>query len=252
MWDPGLPVLDGATIALVVTVCFIAAAVSGMSGFGAGLIITLFITPIIGPKAVIPVLSVTMLITNASRIWFFRSALAWRSILPVVATAVPAAVAGSMVYARLDSAEVQVLLGLVLIAAVPLRHVIHRLKIVPGRKSLLVFGGGYGFLSSVMVGAGILVIPMLLGTGLTGAALLASDATIAVAVNATKMATFGTLEALTGPLFVIALIMGLCTIPGTWLAARIVAMTDIRIHTALVETLIVAGGVWMVWSVLAA
>jgi uncharacterized protein len=78
MRDPGLPVPDGATIAHVVADCFIAAAVSGMSGFGAGLVSTLLITPIIGPRAVFPVLSVTMLITNASRIWFFRSALAWR------------------------------------------------------------------------------------------------------------------------------------------------------------------------------
>ncbi len=36
--------------------------------------------------------------------------------------------------------------------------------------------------------------------------------------------------------------MGLCTIPGTWIAAWIVRRTDIRIHTLLMEALVVLGG----------
>lgn len=233
---------EPATILLVMAVCFAAAALSGLSGFGAGLIITTFITPIIGAKAVLPALSVIMLITNASRVAFFRGSLDWRVLGLVVATAVPSSVVGARVYVELDSIWVQVFLGLVLIVSIPLRRWLAGRAFRAGTASLLLFGLIWGFLSSILVGAGVLVIPMLLGAGLAGPALLATDAAIAVIVNVPKIAAFGRFDALDLPLFAASLAMGLCTIPGTWIAAWIVRRTDIRIHTLLMEALVVLGG----------
>src|SRR3546814_11972775 len=93
-----------------------------MSGVGSGMIITLFITPIIGPKAVIPVLSVLMLINNASRAWFFREHLQPKRIALIAGTAVPASALGALLYVRMDSDLVQGLLGIILIASVPPRR----------------------------------------------------------------------------------------------------------------------------------
>jgi uncharacterized protein len=56
-------------------VCFVAGLLGGLSGYGAGLLITLFIAPIVGPQALIPMISVLMLINNASRVWFYRHAM---------------------------------------------------------------------------------------------------------------------------------------------------------------------------------
>jgi uncharacterized membrane protein YfcA len=230
------------TIALVVAVCFLAAALSGLSGFGAGLIITAFITPIIGPKAVLPAVSVMMLITNASRVAFFRGALDWHVLGLVATTAIPASVLGARVYVELDAALIQILLGLVLVLSIPLRRWLAGRKVVAGPASLLLFGLAWGFLSSIMVGAGVLVIPMLLGAGLAGPALLATDAAITVVVNVPKIIAFKRLDALDLPLLAASLAMGLCTVPGTWLAAWIVRRTDIRIHTLAMEGLVMAGG----------
>ena len=243
--------LDSGTILTIMAVCFVAAALSGLSGFGAGLIITVAITPIIGAKAVVPALSVLMLINNFSRVAFFRGALDIRVLGLVVATAIPASVLGARVYVDLDADFIRILLGAVLILSIPLRRWIAGRQWVAGRFSLLVFGLVFGFLSSVMVGAGILVIPMLLGAGLAGPALLATDAAIAVVVNIIKIAAFGRLEALDFPLFVAAAAMGLCTVPGTWLAAWIVRRTDIRIHTAIMEVIVMAGGAAIALGLLA-
>lgn len=249
---PLLETIDPTTIILVIMVCFVAAAVSGMSGFGAGLIIALFITPIIGAKAVVPAISVVMLINNASRIWFFRSALDWRMIRLIGAPAVVAAALGSIVYVQLDSRGAQLLLGSVLVLSIPLRRYLAGREWVPGTGVLLGFGGVFGFLSSLMVGAGALVVPFLLGGGLAGAALLATDAAIAVAVNLVKIVMFGKLDALTGELFLLSLVMGMCTIPGTWLASWIVRRTQLRLHTALIEVLVVCGGLAIVFNGLTA
>src|SRR3546814_12723616 len=87
-----------------------------------------------------------------------------------------------------------------------------------------------------------------MGFGLAGPALLATDAAIAVIVNFAKVIFFGGLDALTPSLFLIALAMGLCTIPGTWVAAWIVKRTDIRVHTLFVEALIVVGGASFIYG----
>lgn len=244
-WIPLATTINPLTLLMIMGVCIGASALSGMSGFGAGLIITLFVTPIIGAKAVVPVLAVTMAITNVSRIWFFRSALDWRLVTTIAGPGLLAAVAGSLLYVRLDTAAVQTLLGAVLILSIPLKRYLAGRAIVPSDTVLAGFGGIFGFLSSIMVGAGILLIPMLLGAGLAGSALLATDATIAVAINLVKILMFGTLDALTLQLLVIALAMGICTVPGTWLASWIIKRTDIRIHTLAIEIMIVCGGAVM-------
>lgn len=246
--DNLLPGLTPLTVLMAVGVCFVAAALGGMSGFGSGLIITLFITPIIGPKAVIPVISVMMLINNASRAWFFRSHLEPKRILLIAGTAVPASAIGALLYVRLDSDMVQGILGAILMGSVPLRRWMTGRMMEPNRPTVVAVSGAYGFLSSVIVGAGILVIPILMGFGLAGPALLATDAAIAVIVNFGKIIFFGTLDALSLSLFVVAFAMGLCTIPGAWVAAWIVKRTDIRIHTLFIEVLIVVGGASLIYG----
>ena len=64
-----------------------------------------------------------------------------------------------------------------------------------------------------------------------------TDATIAVLVNLSKVIFFGKLDALSLDLFFLALLMGLCTIPGTGCAAWLVRRTHVHLHTMLIEGL---------------
>lgn len=235
---------------LLLAAAFAAAFVGGMSGFGTGLIVTLFIAPIVGAKAVIPVLSVFMTFTNASRVWFFRKGISWRTIALVALPAIPATMLGAMLYVRIESKWIQVLLGLILILAIPLRRWLEGKKVRPGPLALVLFGASFGFASSLMIGTGILIIPLLLGTGLAGGALLGTDAAIAMLVNLARSLMFGKLDALTLPLFILAAAMGVMTIPGTWAARWLVDRTDLRIHTFFIEALIILGGLSMIVSAL--
>lgn len=238
--------LSPATAGLAVLLALAAGAVGAVAGMGSGLLVTLFITPIIGAKAVVPVISAMMLITNASRVWAYRGDLAVPRIWLIAGIAVPASALGAALYVRLDGDVVQALLGVVLMLSIPLRRWMVRAEIAPTRGHVVAVSGAFGFLSSMIVGAGILVIPMLLGLGLAGPALIATDAAIAVLVNLAKVVFFGSLDALTRDLFILALMLGLASIPGTWLGARIVRRTSIRLHTFVIEALIVLGGASLV------
>lgn len=234
-------------IAIVgMAVCFAAGVLGGLSGYGAGLLVTLFIAPIVGPKALIPMMSVLMLVNNGSRVWFYRQALDLPTVAKISAVAMPMSWLGAELYVRLDSALIQTILGVVLIASVPLRRWIDKAQIKPGPVTVYGIGATYGFLASLIVGAGMLIVPMLMGIGFAGPALLATDAAIAVVTNLFKSMVFGALDALSIAHFVLALILGLCTIPGTACAAWIVRRTTLRLHTFLIEGLILVGGTAMV------
>jgi len=250
--EPSLASFAPTTIVAGVAVCFVAAMLGSVSGMGAGMIVTLFITPIIGAKAVIPVVSVLMLINNASRVWFYRDGLELRRVGLIAGVAVPMSALGALVYIRLEGAVIQVLLGLVLISSIPIRRWIEGQKIVPSKPQIVAVSGLFGFLSSVIVGAGMLVIPLLMGLGLTGPALLATDGAIAVLVNLAKVIFFGSLDVLSLQLFLLAVVMGLCTVPGTWAGAWIVRRTSIRLHTAFIEALIVIGGASLIFGAVSA
>lgn len=229
-------------------VCFLAGMLGGLSGYGAGLLVTLFIAPIVGPKALIPMISVLMLINNASRVWFYRGALDLGTVVRVSAVALPMAWIGAELYVRLDSTLIQMVLGAVLILSVPLRRLLDRARVTPSPVAVYGIGATYGFLSSLIVGAGMLIVPMLMGIGFVGPALLATDAAIAVSANLFKAVVFGALDALSLAHFVLALILGLCTIPGTACAAWVVRRTSVRLHAGLIETLIIVGGTMMLFG----
>jgi uncharacterized membrane protein YfcA len=234
------------TVLLGMVVCFVAGLLGGLSGYGAGLLVTLFITPIVGATALVPVISVLMLINNGSRLWFYREAVDLKLVLRLSLVAIPMAWLGAQLYIRLDGRLVQVVLGAVLIASVPLRRWMKGREMHPGPGGTLAVGAVFGFLSSIIVGAGMLVPPLLLGLGYTGAAMLATDAALAVSVNFAKTVIFGALDALSLAHGLLALVMGLCTIPGTAIAAWLVKRTSVRLHMVLIESLILVGGTLMV------
>ena len=130
----------------------------------------------------------------------------------------------------------------------PLRRWLEKAKITPSPVAVYGVGATFGFLSSLIVGAGMLIVPLLMGIGFAGPALLATDAAISVIVNLAKTVIFGSLDALSLGHFVLALVLGLCTIPGTACAAWVVRRTSLRLHMALIETLILFGGASMLFG----
>lgn len=236
------------TVFLLMGVCLLAAMMSGMSGFGGGLLVTVFITPIIGPAAVVPVISVMMLITNATRIYFYWGGLDFRLAALILATAIPFAIVGAVVYVNLTPEMIGFILGAFLIVSVPLRRWFSGKEIKAGTGATLTLGGVFGFITSTTVGGGIMVVPILLGAGLAGPALLGTDAVIAVVINLVKMTVFGSMDALSPGLFVMGVAMGLSTIPGTWAASWIVKRTSLRIHTLLLEGVVIIGGFSLIYN----
>jgi uncharacterized membrane protein YfcA len=238
-------------LALLAAVAFVSATVSGMSGVGGGLVLAIFIAPVVGVKAVVPTVGIAALIAHVIRVWVYREAIVWRPALVMLAGAIPATLVSARFYVDLPADIIAAILGVFLLVSVPMRRLMARRDLSFGARSLGAIGVVYGLLSGTTLGGGLLVIPALLGAGLAGMALLATDAVIGLASLIAKTVVFGSFDVLTPRLVLIGCLLGACMIPGTYLARWLVVRTPIHVHVVAMEVLVVAGACSFLWRAFA-
>src|SRR4051812_29907421 len=133
-----------------------AAIISGVGGFGTGVILAAVLAPLIGIKAVIPVLAVAGGGINAGRFLFYRAGLARRELGLVLAVSIPFRVLGTWIYSILDVRVRGTLLGVVVIGSVPLRRFLQKKQTVLNTKGLAIGSGVFGLATGVATGTGVI------------------------------------------------------------------------------------------------
>lgn len=216
---------------------------SGISGFGAGLMMSAYLLPVLGARVAVPVLAVAMVLTNAGRIWAFRQGLDLRRAVPVLAGVLPGSFVGASAFAALSGPMADLVVGAFLVLTVPLRRALAG-RAVMGHPAMLIGGGAVtGVLSGMTTGAGVLLVPLLLGAGLAGPALLATDAFVSGSMHVVRCIGYGATGLLPADLVLPGLALGAATVPGSKFAAIIVGRLPPWRHVQILEGLVVAVGV---------
>jgi uncharacterized membrane protein YfcA len=181
-------------------------------------------------------------VINAGRFWFYRASLDRRTLALVVGVSLPFLVLGTWIYAMLDVRVLGTVLGLVVVGSVPLRRVLRKNKITLNAKSLAIGSGVFGLATGVATGTGVIMVTLLLGTGMAGTAVLATDAMISIALDLCKAALFHRFALLDAQSFSTGLVIGAATIPGSAVAAWLVTRMHAHLHVLFMEALILVGG----------
>lgn len=239
--------LDPVTLAVVAAVAVGSAIIGGIGGFGTGIFLTVALLPLIGVKALVPVMAVAGAIINAGRFWFYRHSLDRRALGIVLVSSLPFLVLGTWIYSVLDARALGTVLGLAVMASVPLRRFLHHRKIVLGTAGLAVGSSVFGLAAGVTTGVGVILVSVLLGTGMTGTAVLATDALVAIVLDLCKAALFEKFDLLDQQAVVIGVIIGVASIPGSGIAAFLVSRMGVHLHVLFMEGLILFGGAFMLW-----
>ena len=82
--------------------------------------------------------------------------------------------------------------------------------------------------------------------GLTGAAVIATDAVLSVVIGLVRLAVFGVAGVATAKVIAVALLIGVVTLPGAFLARLVVERLPIHVHTAMLDVVVAIGGVVMI------
>jgi uncharacterized membrane protein YfcA len=220
--------------------------IGGVAGYGTGALMPLVLVPIVGPEPVVPIIAISAMITNTSRATAFRKLIDRRRALIVLGAAAPTCVLGAYGYTRLTGTGVMILIGTMLALSVPIRRTLRSRGFQLDDKRLGVASVAWGVLVGGTSGAGIILLSMLMAAGVEGAAVIATDAVISIALGIVKLTVFGFAGVLTAQVIAVALLIGLVAFPGAFLARALVERLPIHIHTAILDAVVVMGGVVMI------
>ncbi|MEQ8355786.1 MAG: sulfite exporter TauE/SafE family protein [Kiloniellaceae bacterium] len=240
--------MDFITVLLVVAAAFGTAVFHSVGGFAGGLLLAIFLAPILGVKETVPVTATAMIISNSTRVWVFRHSVNWRAFGAVFGVAAPFIIFSAMVYVSLPEMAVALMLGTFLVISVPLRRYMDKRNFRVGVKGLALSAVPYGLISGSTFGAGMMLAPFLLGFGLAGEYLVGTVAAIGFGLNLTKSVVFGFSPLLGLALLAKGVLIGLCTIPGAYVGRWIVRSTSLRVHSLFMEALILCGAAYFLWK----
>ena len=188
-----------------------------------------------------------LLFSNFSRSWINRSDFHKGAFLRVAIPATPMVFLGSYFYSVLEPKMISLFLGIVILSSIPVRRWAKSREIKTSPTVLSCVGGLFGFLCGSAVGPGMLLIPSMLGFGLTPVNFVATLAVIASFTNVARVASFGSLGLIDMDLLIIGVVAGLATIPGNILGRKILKKLQVSSHSLLVDILTLGGGLNFLW-----
>jgi uncharacterized membrane protein YfcA len=235
-------------LATVAGVALFASVLGGVAGYGTGALMPLVLVPIVGPEPAVPIIALAGVLTNTSRATAFLRSIDRRRALLVLAGAVLPCIVSAYGYTLLTGKGAMLVIGSMLMLTVPLRYLLKRHSVTVGDRGLVLGSAGYGVAVGGTVGAGVILLSLLMAAGLEGSAVIATDAVISVAIGFVRLAVFGVAGVVTAQVIALALLIGLVAFPGAFLAKAFVARLPLHIHTAILDAVVAIGGLVMVYG----
>ena len=237
-------------LVLVAAVALFASIVGGLAGYGTGALMPLVLVPLIGAEPVVPIIAISAVFANVSRTAaYFRHADPRRALIVIAAAGLTTAL-GAYGYTRLTNAGAALVIGTVLILSVPLRRTLRRRAVRIGDTGLAAGAVGYGVVLGGTSGSGVILLSLLMAAGLEGAAVIATDAVISVVTSLIKISVFGLAGVVSAQVIAFAVLIGGIGLPGAFLARAFVERMPVHIHTAILDAVVIAGGVVMMSTAL--
>ena len=236
---------------LVGAVALLGSLVGGVAGYGTGALMPLVLVPIVGAEPVVPIIAISALLTNSGRMIAFLRYVDWRKTVLTLAAAAPPAIVTAYGYTLLTGRAAQILIGTMLILTVPLRYAMRRRATQLTDRGLLLGAAGYGAAVGGTVGAGVILLSVLMAAGLQGAAVIATDAAISIAIGIARVSVFGAAGAIDAKVVAFGLLIGLVAFPGGFVARSLVERMPLRVHTGILDAVVLVGGAAMVVGALA-
>ena len=234
----------------VAAVALFASIVGGVSGYGTGALMPLVLVPLVGAEPVVPIIAISAMFTNSSRVFAFLKYADWRRAIIVLGAAVPTCVLGAWGYTKLSSAGAALVIGGMLILSVPLRRLLRYHGVKFGDGGLALGSLGYGVVVGGTAGSGVILLSLLMAAGIEGAGVIATDAAISIVIGIVKISVFGLAGVINAQVIAFAFLIGVVALPGAFLAKAFVERMPVHMHTTILDAVVLFGGVFLVWGAL--
>ena len=233
-------------LALVAAVALCANILGGLAGYGTGALLPLVLVPMVGAAPVVPIITISAMFTNVSRLLAFRRYADWRRAAIALLVAIPTCVLGAWGYTFLTGKGAAIVIGAMLIISVPVRRLMKHRGIQFSDAGFAAGAAGYGVLVGGTAGSGVVMLSLLMAAGLQGAAVVATDAVISIVISTVKLSVFGLAGVLTTQIIALAILIGLAAMPGAYIARLLVERMPVHFHTAILDAVVLVGGAFLI------
>jgi uncharacterized membrane protein YfcA len=230
-------------------VAVLSGATAAVAGFGIGSLLTPLLATRLGTAAAIAAVSIPHAAATALRFWRLRAAVDWSLIRGFGLLSAAGGLAGALLYARLSSRTLTIVLGLLLVltAVAGLTGWATRWRGAGPRAAAL--GLMSGFFGGIAGNQGGLRAAALLGFGLAPAAYVATSTAIALMVDAARTPVYvwragSTLANLSTPIAVATV----GVLVGTLVGERILLGLTLERFRRIVSALVGLLGLWLLAS----
>ncbi|MBU2907523.1 sulfite exporter TauE/SafE family protein [Arenibacter algicola] len=237
--------MEPTQIIVILILSLLAATISGVAGFGGGLILLPLLTYFVPLNVAVPLLTVAQLFGNGSRVYFSYKELRWRPVILFLLGAIPFAVLGSRLMVNIDSSLLKICIGIFLVLVVIYKRCnkkdfgLNRYWLIPG-------GAITGFVSGLIGSAGPVGAVFFLGLKLPPLSYISSEAFTALSMHLTKIFVYGKYELLNIDTFVTGTLAGFAMVGGSYLGKRIITKISTKRVDFIIEILLLVSSVQLI------
>ena len=225
-----------------------AGTLSGIVGFGASIMLMPALMLAFGPQEAVPMMAIAALLANLSRVLVWWREIDWRANAYYCATAIPASAVGARTLLILEPRLIEGILGAMFLVMIPARRWLLARGLRINAWHLALVGAGIGFLSGMVASTGPINTPFFLAYGLVKGAYLATEALGSMAIGLTKAIVFQRFNALPWETVARGLIIGTTLMIGSRLAKGFVLRLDAHQFRVLMDCLLAAAGLMLLWG----
>ena len=231
-------------MAVIFVVSAIGLSISGVAGFGGGVLVLPVLVWVYGPEVAVPVVALFQLIGTATRVWLTRDSINWKVVGWFVTGSTPFAILGSFLFIAADTDLLIRIMGGGMIALVVLTQLPWSKRVRMTLWGFLPLGGVSGFLASVMGIPGPFAPVFYLAYGLKPREYMATFSLGMFLVQVPKLAVYGGGGELITPLVVgLGLALGVVAAGGAYFGARLLRRIPDKVFAVGINVMVAAFGV---------
>ena len=216
---------------------------SGVAGFGGGVIVLPVLVWVFGPEVAVPVVALFQLMGTTTRVWLARDHLNWKVVAWFAAGSTPFAILGSFLFIAADTDLLIRGMGGGMIVLVLLTQLPWSRNIRMALWGFLPLGGASGFLAAVMGIPGPFAPVFYLAYGLKPREYMATFSLGMLLIQVPKLAVYSTGALLTPLVVGLGLSLGVIAIAGACFGSTLLRRVPEKVFAVGINALVAGFGV---------
>jgi uncharacterized protein len=234
---------------LIAVMAVLAGTIGGVIGFGSSIILMPILVWVFGPKQAVPIMAVSALFANGSRVWIWWRQISWPAAFYYCLAGIPAAALGARTFVALSPRLIEAVLGVVLILMIPARRYLASRSWQLEAWHMIFPGLLIGYLSGLMVSTGPVNTPFFLAHGLVKGAFIGTEALASLLVFASKAWVLRSFSLLPMEAIIKGVLVGIALTLGAFISKRIVENIKVEQFKLLMDGVLLLAGLSMLAAI---